>query len=486
MEKGFTLIELLAVIIIIGIISTITIPRVNNVIQGARDASFVQNNIATIRATENYLSSNSREINLDFGDVIQISYEHLEVSGFKEKTQNPHGSNFCTGFVNVVKNFDSSYSITPFTDCIKGIDSYDSMGLVVHYGFGDYQEPTINLFSGELITAHQTTFLETSNERFNDGYIISTESSGHSAQSVYAVLTTEIPSGAPVNVSYYTDDPSSPGRFNLRYNTTRTTSDITFENYSGNRMSEVLYTPSGNVTNRVRIYPNTLGEDFSIYGLMIESKPYPTLYTEDSRDGTVINYASDDFHATLGLNNSPRWVDEGANGTGAYHFDGSNKMIRSDNDILIDGDQTFSFWMKPQRDSGLQGLVSLHNHSQTANLGINLHNNTITTSIGYTDGTREWNETRSNYMVSYDIWQHVTVVYDQSNNELTYYINGAKDSVHSLTKEVDFRHARVLVGQWANSYMGHYIYEGYLDDVMIFDKALSSNQVRQLYLSSLR
>ena len=61
MKKGFTLVELLAVIIIIGIIATITTPIVLNVISTAKAKSFEDSTTLLLKASQNYYSSQSLE-----------------------------------------------------------------------------------------------------------------------------------------------------------------------------------------------------------------------------------------------------------------------------------------------------------------------------------------------------------------------------------------------------------------------------------------
>lgn len=69
MKRGFTLVELLAVILIIGIIATITTPIVLNVIGSAKAKGFEDSALSLLRASKNYYSDQS------ISDVIKLPLE---------------------------------------------------------------------------------------------------------------------------------------------------------------------------------------------------------------------------------------------------------------------------------------------------------------------------------------------------------------------------------------------------------------------------
>lgn len=69
MKKGFTLVELLAVILIIGIIATITTPIVLNVIGSAKAKGFEDSALSLLRASKNYYSDQT------VSDIIKLPLE---------------------------------------------------------------------------------------------------------------------------------------------------------------------------------------------------------------------------------------------------------------------------------------------------------------------------------------------------------------------------------------------------------------------------
>ena len=66
MKKGFTLVELLAVIVIIGLIATITSPIITDVITTSKRKSFEDSAIMLTKAAQNYYSS------LTLDDTVKI------------------------------------------------------------------------------------------------------------------------------------------------------------------------------------------------------------------------------------------------------------------------------------------------------------------------------------------------------------------------------------------------------------------------------
>ncbi len=196
--------------------------------------------------------------------------------------------------------------------------------------------------------------------------------------------------------------------------------------------------------------------------------------------GKVCDISGYNNHAT---NNGGVYVD-GVPGTGGSAIDingSSGTYVRTDNNIYLTGSQTFTTWIYSRSTSGLRGVLTTHNHSATSNIGINTNSDQFSISIGYTDGTREYNNKRSNHRIRENEWTHVILVFDQSDNSVSFFINGEFDDKWNLSKEVDFTSERVLIGQWSNTYIGNYIFNGLIDDNRIYSRALTASEIQTLY-----
>lgn len=164
-------------------------------------------------------------------------------------------------------------------------------------------------------------------------------------------------------------------------------------------------------------------------------------------------------------------------------FDGTgNYYLRTSNNILLDSSQTYSVWINPNSVTGsLKGILTTHAYAVTANIGINQTDAKFNISIGYTDGTREYSLKPSNYTIPPSTWTHVVLLYDLSDNSVSFYINGEFDRKWNLTKPVKFVSEKILVGQWSNNYTGNYKFNGSLSSAKVYNRALSAAEIKSLY-----
>lgn len=165
----------------------------------------------------------------------------------------------------------------------------------------------------------------------------------------------------------------------------------------------------------------------------------------------------------------------------AMAFGPTSSYMLSTQQVFSNSSQTYSAWVNPGSVTGLQGLITTHNHTVTSNLGINLQGNKFCISIGYTDGTREYNAKCSNYTAAIGTWAYVSLTFDQSSNLVTLYVNGAYDNSWTLAKIVKFTAEKILLGEWSTTYLNNYQYTGSIDDARFYSRSLSATEIGNLY-----
>ena len=202
--------------------------------------------------------------------------------------------------------------------------------------------------------------------------------------------------------------------------------------------------------------------------------------------GVITNDSSGNYNGALMLGGTlPQWKTEESCLDGKCLYFSSlfdNRVVTPDY-LLLNGSQSYSAWIYPTVASGLRGIVGTHDHSQNANLGVNLTGSRLSVSIGYTDETREYSSKQSMSEVILNKWNHVVLIFNQNENSVTLYLNGKYDSRWVLTKTVKFISGKLLAGQWSTTYSSGYKFDGMIDEIKIFPYALIGDQVKIEYAS---
>ena len=89
-EKGYSLVEVLAVIVILGIIASIGLVSVSNVIASSKDKTFVNNALTVVHAADLYL--NDEKIK-DKNSVDKITYVELYNLNYLNEFHDPYTGN---------------------------------------------------------------------------------------------------------------------------------------------------------------------------------------------------------------------------------------------------------------------------------------------------------------------------------------------------------------------------------------------------------
>ena len=177
------------------------------------------------------------------------------------------------------------------------------------------------------------------------------------------------------------------------------------------------------------------------------------------------------------LTNGPAF--SSANG-GSIVFDGTNEFALTSNNLTVTGDQSIETFIKfDSLQSFLQGLVANHDYVNTSNFGINqVRSNKIGISIGYTNGSREYNNKYSTTAVVVGSYYHIVMTFNLIANQCKLYINGVLDSTFNLSKTVKYTSRPIVVGRWDYQYERYY-FEGHVALARYYSKTLTAAEVKQ-------
>ncbi len=134
-KKGFTMIELLAVIVIVGLLSTIGVMSVRNVLETSKKAYYKEQEDMLALAGKTYYSDYRSKLPKEIGDVGQVSLKTLtdedyidEVKGYKKTACDINNS-----YVKVQKQTTEEYSYSAFLKCDGYNTQRENMPPVVQF-----------------------------------------------------------------------------------------------------------------------------------------------------------------------------------------------------------------------------------------------------------------------------------------------------------------------------------------------------------------
>jgi len=126
-KKGFTLVELLAVIIILGVISTVAVFSYNGFIQKSRNDAYKDNETTLKAAAESLIAHceatfSDKDYCVDiplYNEEVEITMDKLVEGKFINKMVDPSNSgSYCTGYVKV-KNVSSDPLKLEYKTCLR-------------------------------------------------------------------------------------------------------------------------------------------------------------------------------------------------------------------------------------------------------------------------------------------------------------------------------------------------------------------------------
>ncbi len=211
-------------------------------------------------------------------------------------------------------------------------------------------------------------------------------------------------------------------------------------------------------------------------------------YKFDESIGTIANDSA--MSNTGSLINGPTWT-SGKVGSGAIQFDGTNDYVRVGDVGAVDGLQqmTVTYWINPATLK-LRAYHVTKANAAAAAFGWAVHATDDTNDIRFQ--TRDISGAvvdayTTGSFLSANAWTHVAIVFDgtQSTNSLKakIYINGSERTANytgnfpAFLPDTSFN----LVVGWEHNTAAGLSFNGLIDDVRIYDRALSSSEISEVY-----
>ena len=181
------------------------------------------------------------------------------------------------------------------------------------------------------------------------------------------------------------------------------------------------------------------------------------------------------------LVNGPQWT-TGRFGT-AINFDGTSKSvdISDDESLDITGEITLEAWINSLSTGGYHAIV--HKRAdEVANYHMGLWQGNNVYFRFYNNGTEYHHETTSSPITTGN-WHHVAVTFNEANNTVKIYVDGEQEYIDSSeTGTMQTNDLPVQIGYISDSL---YAFNGSIDEVKIWNRALSQNEILASYNSTL-
>ncbi len=249
----------------------------------------------------------------------------------------------------------------------------------------------------------------------------------------------------------------------------------------------------GRETSGLARYHKGLIDDVRIYNRPLTASEVKELYdSEKPQPSDLVAYYPFNGNANDESGNGNNGTVTGAtlatdrfgNANSAYYFDGSSNFIEVNSSISLDQTSmtaiTYSVWFSPDDTCGSgvdnQRLLYVCDTPHTGQNDIDYKFSTGKAVVCYYNPTG-WYDLTGNTQLDKKIWHNIVVVYDYTASSTKIYVNGVLDG-----------ETTALVGKPLNAGLtlgrsvgNPWFYKGLIDDVRIYNRALSAEEVAALY-----
>ena len=224
--------------------------------------------------------------------------------------------------------------------------------------------------------------------------------------------------------------------------------------------------------------------------------------SDDASDGVLIlhfdegsgNIAYDDSgNGNNGLIYDTNWEPNGISGS-ALKFNGTKGYIEVPDAASLKPQQlTISVWVKPSVEQGtidyLQPIITRTNSDawfSADGYDFFYNNEVISLALAYHSSWRRGGGVDATIPAS--VWSNLVATYDQ--NEIKFYLNGQYIGSSAYSYPIYYGTGNIWIGRWYQRfgshsgdilYKGNYHFSGIIDEVSIFNRALSAEEVQTRY-----
>lgn len=244
-------------------------------------------------------------------------------------------------------------------------------------------------------------------------------------------------------------------------------------------------------------------DDVRIYGSALSEEDVTALYKSNSLAG---HWKLDETEGTDATDSSDNGNTGTVNGTdfdtsaetgrtgGALTFDGVDDWVSFSNDPNVNLETlTISMWIKPDTiTSSEYGLSLIENRAGTGNssnyeIAIDGAKNGTSNDgkirLGYYSSG--WRSIASSITPEVGQWQHIAMSIDSASDTYAFYLNGAQTDTGSTPVDLDNTHSSLTMALGRNDDTAdNDYYDGQMDDVRIYNRALSLEEIQDLYYAT--
>jgi hypothetical protein len=184
------------------------------------------------------------------------------------------------------------------------------------------------------------------------------------------------------------------------------------------------------------------------------------------------------------LTNGPVWTPSGINGS--LSFDDVDDYVEvADDDCLdITDEITLSAWIRPRNTSAVDEQFIVSKWDVSSSYGMRLES--ANPRFFLMAGSSKIAKTYTDLNTSPDVWAHVVATWD--GQTMKAYLNGTvSEQNEPFAGIINISDAPVAIGfnPGYDGGLGGAYFDGMIDDVRIYDRALSPNDISELYLSAM-